>query len=380
MADLNKMFVENEMNNENATELCKTEPANLNIFITDDDKSSTDITKMSNFFDIYINNTSLAIRKNSKAEVIMNIPSSMIGSLNEIVHTASTLVDRGTTYIPDFDSLPSEIKEKLKKGIYKLGESRQVDGNARAVIVNQNGKRVRDITLKKVTDGIDLLDTTRNLTTQFQLQQIYQKLGEIAELQEYHLETDRNSRIIVPFFNARDLILKANNTTNQEERYRLLEKADTFLINSLNELAQDIPTTSNHLAKQVSIPFGIGLWGKEVKLYTNFLSSDLFMMTQFTGVRMQLLEYLGKTADEKQLMIQYKATMNELVAKPLTKKNQTAISLLHDYATYNANNMDLWFHFGNDVSQFLSEDLTAAELSNGENEIYLVSAEDIDDE
>lgn len=374
MADLNSISVEDGMNDENVAELCKMAPANLNIFVTEDDKTSRDITKMSNFFGIYINNTSLAIRKNTKAEVIMNIPSSMIGSLNEVVHTASTLVDRGTTYIPDFDNLPSEIKEKLKEGIYKLGESRQVDGNARAVIVDQTGGRVRDVTLKKVTNGIDMLDTTRNLTTQFQLQQIYQKLGEIAELQEYQLETDRNSRIVVPFFTARDLILKANNATNQAEHYRLLEKADLILISSLNELAQDISTTSSHLAKQVSKPFGIGLWGKEVRLYTNFLSSDLFMMTQFTGVRMQLLEYLGKNADEEQLMIQYKATMNELVTKPLTKKNQTAISLLHGYTHYNDNNMDLWLHFGNDISHFLS-----AELPDNGNEVYLVSMEGIDD-
>lgn len=90
----------------------------------------------------------------------MNIPSSMIGSLNEVIHTASTLVDRGTTYIPDFDNLPNEIKVKLKKGIYKLGKSRQVDGNARAVLVDQSGTRVRDITLKKVTNSIDMIDTT----------------------------------------------------------------------------------------------------------------------------------------------------------------------------------------------------------------------------
>lgn len=380
MSDLSSISVENRMDDEQKTELCHTELANLNIFITDDDKSSTDITKMSNFFDIYINKVSLAMRKNSKAEVIMNIPSSMIGSLNEVIHLASTFVDRGITYIPDFDSLPNDIKTKFKEGIYKLGESRQVDGNARAVLVDQSGTRVRDITLKKVTNGIDMLDTTRNLTTQFQLQQIYQKLGEIAELQEYQLETDRNSRIVVPFFCARDLILKANNAPNQAEHYRPLEEADSLLIKSLNELAQDITTTSKYFAKQVSKPLGIGLWGKSVKLYSNYLSSDLFMLTQFTGVRMQLLEYLGKTDDEKRLMEQYKAVMKDLVTNPLTKKNQTAVSLLHDYATYDDKNMDLWFHFGNDVSKFLSEDFADAELSSGGNEIYLVSMEDIDDE
>lgn len=375
MADLGSISVENRMDDEQKTELSHSELANLNIFITDDDKSSTDITKMSNFFDIYIKNSSLAMRNNSKSELVMNIPSSMVGSLNEVIHTASTLVDSGTTYIPDFDNLPSGIKEKLKKGIYKLGDSRQVDGNVRAVIVDKKGTRVRDITLKKVTNSVDMLDTTRNLTTQFQLQQIYQKLGEISELQEYQLETDRNSRIIVPFFTARDLILEANNAFNQAERYSKLEEANTFLIKSLNELAQDITTTSSHLANQVSKPFGIGLWGKEVKLYTNFLSSDLFMMTQFTGVRMQLLEHLGKKTDEKQLMNKYKATMRELVTKPLTKKKQTVISLLHGYTHYNDNNVDLWLHFGNDISHFVS-----AELPDNGNEIYLVSVEDVDDE
>lgn len=70
--------------------------------------------------------------------------------------------------------------------------------------------------------------------------------------------------------------------------------------------------------------------------------------------------------------------MKGLVTKPLPKKNQTAISLLHDYTHYNDNNMDLWLHFGNDISHFLSDDLTTAELPDGGNEIYLVSMEDID--
>lgn len=63
MADLSSISVKNRMDDEQKTELCHKELANLNIFMTDDDKTSTDITKMSNFFDTYIKNTSLAIQK-----------------------------------------------------------------------------------------------------------------------------------------------------------------------------------------------------------------------------------------------------------------------------------------------------------------------------
>ena len=41
---------------------------------------------------------------------------------------------KNNNYVLDFDNLPQEVKEKLKKRIYKLGESRQVDGNLRAVV------------------------------------------------------------------------------------------------------------------------------------------------------------------------------------------------------------------------------------------------------
>lgn len=99
MADISNIAVGNEMSGENKMEL-----ATLNIFLTDVDRHSTDITKMSNFFDIYIKNTTLAIRKNSKAEVVVNIPSSMFGSLSEVVRTVSTLVNRGATYILNFDN------------------------------------------------------------------------------------------------------------------------------------------------------------------------------------------------------------------------------------------------------------------------------------
>lgn len=49
-----------------------------------------------------------------------------------------------------FDILPVDIKTKLKKGIYTIGNPRQADGNLRAVVLDENGVRIKDISLKKV--------------------------------------------------------------------------------------------------------------------------------------------------------------------------------------------------------------------------------------
>ena len=42
---------------------------------------------------------------------------------------------------------------KFQKGIYKIAESKQVDGNMRAVILDENDIRVKDITLKRIKNN-----------------------------------------------------------------------------------------------------------------------------------------------------------------------------------------------------------------------------------
>ena len=157
----------------------------LEIFKTKADLTGRDITQMSNFFDGYIEQMSLALREESAIEVLSEIPISDLSIVNEVVQTARVLLKDNVTLVPDFDNLPLDIKKKLKLGLYTISESKQVEGNMRAVILDENGTRVKDITLKKVVGSPENLETARNIGNQLQVKQIYAKLAAIEEFQTY---------------------------------------------------------------------------------------------------------------------------------------------------------------------------------------------------
>ena len=70
--------------------------------------------------------------------------------IEDVINQADVITQGNVILLPDFDNLPSDVRIKLKKGIYSIGESKQVEDNLRAVILDENGVRVKDITLKKV--------------------------------------------------------------------------------------------------------------------------------------------------------------------------------------------------------------------------------------
>ena len=190
----------------------------LEIFKTEADITGRDITQMSNFFDGYIEQMSLALREESSIEVLSEIPIFDLSIINEVVQKARILLKDNVTLVPDFDNLPLDVKKKLKRGLYTIGESKQVDGNMRAVIVDENRTRIKDITLKKVVSSPENLETARKIGDQIQMKQIYVKLAAIEEFQTYQIERDRDQQIIVPFLDARTFILRAANANSPDEK------------------------------------------------------------------------------------------------------------------------------------------------------------------
>lgn len=184
------MALEIEDTIENAVK--KTEKEPLVIFKTEEDKYGRDITVMSDFFEGYVQQMSLALSEQSKLELISDLPVADFGILSDVIHHADVLLKGNVTLIPDFDNLPADIKSKLKKGIYSVGESKQVDGNHRAVILDENAVRIKDITLKKVVNNPGTVETVRSIGNQIQMRQIYAKLADIQEFQTYQLEKDRD--------------------------------------------------------------------------------------------------------------------------------------------------------------------------------------------
>lgn len=151
-------------------------PSELHILVTDADTNGYEISKMSDFMGLYAQQLTRSLADSPFVEVVSNIPVADLGIINDVVQHAAVVARGNITLVPDFDSLPAGIKEKLKQGLYSIGDSKQVDGNLRAVIVDENGVRVKDITLKKVINNPGTLETTRSIANQMQMKQIQDTL------------------------------------------------------------------------------------------------------------------------------------------------------------------------------------------------------------
>ena len=370
---------------ENEKEVCKGEIVDVEskkplvIFKTDEDKYGRDIALMSDFFDGYVQQMSLAIREQSDLEVLTELPMADLGIISDVVHQADIIMQGNMTLLPDFDNLPPDVKKKLKKGIYTVGESKQVDGNLRAVILDEEGVRVKDITLKKVLNNPGNIETVRSIGNQMQMRQIYTKLADIQEIQSYQLEKDRDRDIVVPFLDARSLVLEAETKANEEERLALLKEADGKIRTALNSVYADIQTTSKRFAKRTSIPVWVP--GSQMETYMGFLTTDLQIATKYVGVRMQLLEYMGEKETAKSVLQNYQHVMYDFLTKPMTKKGLSTATLMHDYFPYDKSNMNCWYNFSQEMTPALETSIKTLELSMSDehaNDVYIVSVEDID--
>lgn len=374
------VIVDSETNNTiEDVKIVETVKRPLVIFKTDADKYGRDITLMSDFFDGYIQQMALSIREQSNLEVIQDIPFASIGIINDAIHQAGVILKGNVTLLPDFDSLPMVIKDKLNKGIYTVGESKQIDGNLRAVILDEEGVRVKDITLKKVISNTGNIETIRSIGNQIQMRQIYARLADIQELQTYQLEKDRDRDIIVPFLDARSLILEAEHKQTVEGKIASLKAADDKIRTALNAIYADIETTTRSLVKRTNRIF-LG-FGNSLNSYMSFLTSDLQIATKYVGVRIQLLEYLEESNVAKEVLQSYQHVIYDFLTKPVTRKGITAVNLMHDYFPYTKDNLNCWHYFSKEIQPALEKSKSAFSIGMDETqnqEIYVITVENDD--
>ena len=342
----------------------------VRILVTEEDKTGEDILAMSDFFGGYVQQLIDAIRTNAVTTYVPNIPVADIGIIGEVVQRAEVISQGATQLLPDFDSLPKDIRQKLKDGIYKVGESKQVDGNLRAVIVDETGTRVKDVTLKEVNINPGTLEASRSITNQLQMRQIYAKLDAIQEIQSFQIARDRDRDIKVPFLDARYYILKAQGENcTDKEREEYLKNAADKLLSAVNSVYTDLTTSTEHMLKLTRFP--IFQRKDQIRGYIGFISEDIQVATKFVGLRMQVLDYLGDTDGAQIEMSRYQRVMTDFFTKALPDRGYSAAALIHLSYPYNAENRDCWYQ--------LSEDLKPAleAKQDKENEhIYLVSVEE----
>ncbi len=348
----------------------------LSIFLTEKDRTGLKIEEMSNFFDSYIDQLSLNLKKSDNWTPVSDFPVADLGIINDVIHQAKTLIQGNVTLVPDFENLPVDIKTKLKKGIYKIGDSKQVEGNFRAVILNENNVRVKDITLKKILNTSGNLETIRSISNQLQMRQIFEKLSDIQEFQLYQLEKDRNRDIIQPFIDARTSIVEAEDIESNKNYIDILNEADQKILSALNAIYLDMNTTKDYLAKCTGFPHR-----NKRKEYMGFLTKDILIATKYIGVRMQLLEYLNEKQKAKKALQYYYQVMYDFLTEPITKNGLSAVDFMQSYFPQNKTNKDCWYQFSNKMKPALESCIKELKADIApENNVYIISMENVADE
>lgn len=296
----------------------------------------------------------------------------------------------GVIYQPDFDSLSVETKEKLKSGIYKIGDSRKVEGNMRAVIVdtaNSNG-RVEDLTLKEVPLEKNIARNLTDLAIQVQLKQIYEVVLEIQETQEYQLNWDRNNSILKPFLTARTKIIKFHTTTDLNRKIQLLEEASDYMDDSVSAIMIDLISNRDQIEKILKKPI---YTNKSFERHANFILEDINLLLKIVGMqtyidltldnesmaakRFETVKYIFELYSSRSITESRGFLINTIERLPFvnnipssSKKVEfpSLLERIHDNYKYKSDNRDLWLNINDEMQE--GNQLSLLSEGNPDNE------------
>ena len=344
----------------------------LQILVTEEDIKGTDILAMSDFFDGYVEELTRDIRASEDVDVITDIPVSDAVIIGEVFNQAKAVTKGMIQLIPDYDHLPKDIKEGLARGIYKVGESRQVDGNVRGVLVDADGIRVKDITFKKVHADSGTVEASRNIANQIQIKQITAKLDEIQAMQSYQIARDRDRDIYVPFFDARKYILLAQlEEDSEEDRKRYLRQASDLLSTTLTSIYRDFETSGESLVTLTGKRFFRNT--KAINKMIGYVTTDLQLVHKMVGLNVRTLACLG---DKNAIRVEtgrYQKCMQDFFLKELPGCGCTLVGLIHENYPYTKENKNSWYNLALEAEKPLKE-----LEQKGMEQIYLISVEDVD--
>lgn len=299
----------------------------LNIFVTEDDRTAMDIRAMSDFMTNKISSLTLDLIDRSQMHVTHVRPAD-IALVEQVLKSGKPVVQGEYEYLLDFDSLPKDILKKFREGKYRLGDSRQVKNNLRAVIVDETGIRVKDVTLRREKCTAATADTMQNIAIQVQLKQMDAKLDAILELQGYQIDFARNSTLVAPFFSARDRVVHAQNEPDTECRRYYLDEAVKMIEQAMNNIYLDIETIKGRFLFLTGwhIPFQ----EKVVNKYIGYTAQDLQLLARYNGVLLQILDFMGKKKDKLDAFEKYRRYMLGFYTKAVGRKRLPLALHIHN--------------------------------------------------
>ena len=307
----------------------------LNIFTEEEDKKGTDLLSMSDFFGVFIGKIETEMGADTAWEVFHNIEG-LIGEITAAIKGGFDISKMGML-VADYSHFSQEIIDGLKKGIYHVGQSKEVNGNFRPAILDEKGHLVKFFTLKKAVNPSSVLSDISTLSMQTSLQKISSQLEDIGRDVKAMIDFSRREALSNKFIYARDRIMNAA-TSFGEEREHYLKEADTYLMEGLTDLYSDVIAQAKALAEVKGSFASI----KAIDSILSYINEDMQMIPRYVGMRVYLLNYRGKADDANRILGEYRYHLQTLSERKLGDGKYTALELIHKNYPYGKDNVDFW--------------------------------------
>ena len=317
--------------NKDEYELIENNLLAFSLFKSEEDKKTTDIFAISSPFEYALpklidNNTSLNL-----ANIIDINGEPLFNFIDKHLNPKPKVYDKKNDnfYELDFASLSEKTKKNLENGTFKVGNSKKIDGNYRAVIVDttKNNVRVEDVTLKKVEKKSNNTDDSSrvDLSTQVQLKQIYDLLLDMKASQEFQINWDRNNSILPPFFSARTKVLQALNTVSLDEKIHLLNEANTYMEDSVSAIKADLISNKEEIIKRTK---QVDYLYDSLKRHADFILNDTEIMTKIVDMQLYIDLSLNNKAMALERLTSYNGVMELLTQPDITTNRGLLLNLL----------------------------------------------------
>ena len=343
----------------------------LDIFLKEEDKKGTDLLAMSDFFNVFIEKIAEEIETETAWKAFHNIEG-IIGEIATAIKSGFDISKMGML-VADYSHFSQDIIDGIKSGAYHIGQSKEVAGNLRPAILDDNEQLVKFFTLKKANNPSNVLSDISTLCIQASLQRISSQIEDIGRAVKIMNESMRIEKLNNKFICARGKIMLAS-TANGEECEKFLKEADTYLMEGLVNLYTDINEQVKQLAKQNG-PFARI---KTIDSLLSYINEDMQMIPRYVGLRVYIFNYRGKSTDAKRTLEEYKYNLKKFSEEKIKNSKFTALELIHKNYPYDKENVDFWLN--EPVKMLDAIDTYEKMIEQKDKDIFYIDAEDVNDE
>lgn len=343
----------------------------LNIFIDEEDNKGTDLLAMSDFFEVFIGKIEVEMGSDTAWEVFHNIEG-FIGEIAAAIKGGFDISKMGML-VADYSHFSQDIIDGLKEGIYHVGQSREIAGNLRPAILDENEHLVKFFTLKKAVNPSSVLSDISTLSMQASLQRISSQIEDIGRDVKRMIDFTRREALSNKFIYARDKIMLAT-TASEEARDLYLREADTYLMEGLIDLYSDVNAQVKALA-DIKGPFASV---KAIDSILSYINEDMQMIPRYVGLRVYLFNYRGKADDANRILGEYRYQLQTLSERKLGDGKYTALELIHKNYPYDEGNVDFWLEKPKQMLGIIDSYKTM--LAQKDKDVFYIDVEGSNDE